>query len=130
MKTINGDIKVFSSGEELSALRYTKLQKYLAIECSAGGLVPVLERVRAFMKQGDSASAELELNNALFSLNSILNDVPILSRSFAICVAEIGGKVCSDISEDGLDSIISQLSLSYGDMKKEVDSLKKKLSQR
>lgn len=106
MIDIGNGIKLYSSGEEISSARYTKFQKYLAMESS---IVERLERIKAFLLVGDTDGAKTEIENGLFSLNQQVNGVNGITYAFAIMVAEIGGKAQLDISDAGLAVVVERL---------------------
>lgn len=148
MKTLltptGAEIKIFTSAKEIPIERFSELQKYLAKESNEGssmeGLSHKLERIKAFIFEGDSDSATKETNNALFCLNNVLNGVNYYSMAFACLVSEIGYKVplqpfqlrvktFDSIDVDSLKEVINLLikhKASYGMIKEEVIEVKKK----
>ena len=135
IKCKNGTIvKIYSSAKEISAQRYSDLQKYLLLESSTGSTADSiklrLDRIKAFIEESQLPNALLEIEMAQISLNNAINNVSYYNMAFAVLVAEIGGKAAFDISEDGLQSTIHQLmalDIEHGVIVDEVDLSKKKL---
>lgn len=132
LKTRSGvEIKIYSSAKELTIARYSEFQKYLAMESSVESLEVKLRRAKAFIEEGQLDNTVKELDNAILSVKTILSGVSYLTYSFAILVAEIGLKVYSDITVEGLNAVISILKgfdLSMGVIEEEVGYVKKKLT--
>ena len=135
IKCKNGTIvKIYSSAKEISAQRYSDLQKYLLLESSTGSTADSiklrLDRIKAFIEESQLPNALLEIEMAQISLNNAINNVSYYNMAFAVLVAEICGKAAFDISEDGLQSTIQQLmalDIEHGVIVDEVDLSKKKL---
>ena len=134
IKCKNGTIvKIYSSAKEISAQRYSDLQKYLLLESSTGSTADSiklrLDRIKAFIEESQLPNALLEIEMAQISLNNAINNVSYYNMAFAVLVAEIGGKTVLDTTEDGLQNTLRQLielEVTIGDIEEVVDEVKKK----
>ena len=134
IKCKNGTIvKIYSSAKEISAQRYSDLQKYLLLDSSTGSTADSiklrLDRIKAFIEESQLPNALLEIEMAQISLNNAINNVSYYNMAFAVLVAEIGGKTVLDTTEDGLQNTLRQLielEVTIGDIEEVVDEVKKK----
>lgn len=113
-QTIGGHkVEIYDGIDSLPIVRFHKFQKLLLIEAGIGGDIAAfdqrIEKTRRFLMAGktDKAQAELEnLRQCVYMIQSELNPKHL---AFAVMVAKIDGRECSDISDDGLRRVLSML---------------------
>lgn len=128
------NVEFYSSEDELSILRYTKLQKYLALEAGVGSDIKAIstrcDRIDAFIEENKLNDAKEEVNNLKLACLSVVNGVGYYTLAFACLVATVGGQVADDLTESGLLTTVEKLhklSLTQSEIKEIVDDVKKKI---
>ena len=138
-KIINGNvIEYFDSIESLTIDRFSEYNRYLMLDSGIGSGAEDVGRkigsVQAYLNHKDIENASKELQNLFHSIVFTINNINPKSYAFAVLVSKINGKeVGQDISKEGLDLIIKELSykgLNFRKMSAWIDEVKKNWSQK
>ena len=124
--------KIYDSIEDLPIVRFHHYNHMVLVDAGIGSEISDfdnhIERVVRYIKNKDNDNAAKELDNLRQNVYQIMSKQSIKDLSFAVLVAEIDGKPCNDMSQDGLQKVVELLS---GATKKELtdisQSVKKKI---
>lgn len=124
--------KIYDSIEDLPIVRFHHYNHMVLVDAGIGSEMSDfdnhIERVVRYIKNKDNDNAAKELDNLRQNVYQIMSKQSIKDLSFAVLVAEIDGKPCNDMSQDGLQKVVELLS---GATKKELtdisQSVKKKI---
>lgn len=126
-------VKVYDSIDDLPMVRFHKYNKMLLIDAGIGSDMQSfdahVEKVARFMQNGDNENAIKELENLRQNVYVIQTEQSPRNLSFAALVAEIDGKACDDLSDEGLDRVRELLNdapkkdvtEAYASVKKKID---------
>lgn len=126
-------VKVYDSIDDLPMVRFHKYNKMLLIDAGIGSDMQSfdahVEKVARFMQNGDNENAIKELENLRQNVYVIQTEQSPKNLSFAALVAEIDGKDCDDLSDEGLDRVRELLNDApkkdvtevYASVKKKID---------
>lgn len=126
-------VKVYDSIDDLPMVRFHKYNKMLLIDAGIGSDMQSfdahVEKVARFMQNGDNENAIKELENLRQNVYVIQTEQSPKNLSFAALVAEIDGKACDDLSDEGLDRVRELLNDApkkdvtevYASVKKKID---------
>lgn len=121
-------IKLYDNIEQLPVTRFVLINKYWMLHDSIGSSIEDFDSVhfsRFALIAGDKEKTMKELHNFRILIYNVMNELNVQHLSFACLVHSINGKEITDLSEDSLKNVLSELSLAG--LTQEV--LKKKLSQ-
>ena len=135
MKTVNIGkhvVELYDSIEELPVIRYHKYQKYLLVDSGIGATIEDfdkhIEKVRRYCMIGDTSNAQKELENMRQNVYMIQAGLSPQHLAFACMITKLDGRECTDITDDGLNAIVQELSdAPTGEMTDHLDSVKKKI---
>lgn len=127
-------VKVYDSIEELPMVRFHKYNKMLLIDAGIGSDMATfdahIEKVARFMQNGDNENAIKELENLRQNVYVIQTEQSPRNLSFAALVAEIDGKPCDDLSDEGLENVRQLLNdVSKKDITALHQAVKKKIDE-
>ena len=125
-------VKLYDSIDDLPIVRFHRYNRMLLVDAGIGSDISDfdshLERVVAYIRKGDNQNAAKELDNLRQNVYMIISGQSVRDLSFACLVAEVDGKVCDDLSPEGLQKVLELLG---GATKKELSevfhSAKKKI---
>ena len=125
-------VVIYDSIDELPMVRFHKYSKMLLVDAGVGSDIndfdAHLERATRYLKKGDTDNGIKELENLRQCVYLILQEQSVKDLSFACLVAEIDGKACDDLSEEGLAAVVRQLgSVPRKDFTNTLDEVKKKI---
>lgn len=130
---LNGhDVKLYDSIDELPMVRFHKYNKMLLVDAGVGSDIADfdahIERAARYIRKGDNENAAKEMENLRQNVYMIMQGQSVRDLSFACLVADIDGKPCDDMSEQGLAEVLKLLG---GTPRKEIttsaDEVKKKI---
>lgn len=132
VKIGNHEVEYYNAIDEMPIARFHKYQKYLLIDSGIGGDIPAfdarMEKVRQYLKEGQTDNAIKELGNLRQSVYLILSGINPKHRSFASLVTKIDGKVYDTMTDDVIEEIVQTLSdVSINDVAVHFESAKKKI---
>lgn len=109
----SAEVKLYATLYEITSLRWKELQKWRLMDSGIGGDQEAItmheERIAMFEQAGETTYAnqeKLHLHNCRFLIEK---GIKPRNRAFACLVDSIGNKTCNDLSGDGLDGVLSQL---------------------
>lgn len=106
-------IEMYESIEDLPILRFHKYNKMLLIDSGIGSDIADveshIEKVAAFIRTGAGEKAIDELSNMRKALYFIHMNLSPKHLAFAALITKIDGKECNDLSDDGLQRVVSML---------------------
>ena len=102
-------VRLYDSIDDLPMERFHRYNKMLLIDAGLGSDISAMdahvEKVVRFMRGGDIDSAAKELENLRQTVYLVQTEQSPRNLSFACLVAEVDGKDCNDLSEDGLEKV-------------------------
>jgi hypothetical protein len=126
-------VKVYDSIDDLPMARFHKYNKMLLIDAGIGSDIASfdahIEKVVRYLRNGDTEDAGKELENLRQNVFVIQTEQSPRNLSFAALVAEIDGKPCDDLSDEGLEAVRMKLTdaprkdvtAAYAAVKKKID---------
>lgn len=128
-------ITFYASAKECPIDRYIEFQKYLIIESGIGSSISDVSlrysKIKAFIEEGKLQDALIENENAFKCVNSALNGVSYMSIAFACLVATMGGEICEDLTEEGLQLVAEKIKtcgLTQQNLEDSIEDVKKKIN--
>ena len=123
---------IYDSIDELPMVRFHKYSKMLLVDAGVGSDIndfdAHIERAVRYIRNGDNENGSKELENLRQCVYLILSEQSIKDLSFACLVAEMDGKPCDDLSEEGLAEVVRRLgAVPRKDFTKQLDEEKKKI---
>lgn len=127
-------VVLYDSIEELPITRFHKYNKMLLVDSGVGSDLDAfnghIERVIRYINKNDLKNAAAELENLRQNVYFIQSNVSPHNLAFAVLVQSIDGRACDDLTDDGLQKTLAEIS---GEKQKEVtehfDSVKKKIDE-
>lgn len=132
---LNGHkVAIYDSIDELPMVRFHKYSKMLLVDAGVGSDIndfdAHIERAVRYFRGGDNDNGAKELENLRQCVYLILQEQSVKDLSFACLVAEIDGKPCDDLTEDGLTKVVKMLGgTPRKEMVDELASAKKKIDE-
>lgn len=128
------NVAVYDSIEELPIKRFQKYNKMMLIDAGVGSdmrdIVAHVQRATIYATNGDTKNTIQELNNLLQAIELVNNELSPRYMAFVCLVAEIDGKPCNDISDDGLIATLKALgSATTSQMTASIEAVKKKIDE-
>lgn len=125
------NVLLYNSIEELPITRYHKYNKMLLVDAGLGSDLNAvdghIERAVRFIKTEQRKEAATELENLRQTIYLIVQGMNPQHLAFAVLVAEIDGKACDDISDEGLQRTLQQIGdVAMRDVTAEMEAVKKK----
>lgn len=125
-------IMLYNSIDELPMVRFHKFNKCLLVDAGIGSDLAAfdnhIERAVRFIKSDKRTEASTELENLRNSVMMILQELSPSDMAFACMVAAIDGKPMDDLSDEGLQKVLSILGdITKKDMTASSDAVKKKI---
>lgn len=134
MKTlfVRGNVlKVYDSIDELPIINFQKYNKYLLIDAGLGSDVDDIDRHivnLAKLMTSDLKKAQQELLNMRQAIVMINSEVSPRYLAFAALIYSINGQKITDLSDEGLKSILTRLqTVKHSWLLEQLAKLKKKL---
>lgn len=125
-------VKIYDSIEEMPVVRFKKYNKLLLIDAGIGADLSDFdmhtERILRYIKDGKKDLAKAELVNMRQNLYFIQTQLQPKYLSFCCLIAEMDGKECKDISDEGLKALSEDLEMTEGQLTEEMASVKKKIA--
>jgi len=130
----NHEIEVYDSIDELPITRFHAFNRYLLIDAGVGSdlndfdshIVALLR----FLEKSDLESAKKEIMNMRQNIAFVFDQQSPRLNAFVPLIRSIDGKLVSDLSEQGVQSVLQLLSennVSAGTVARWVEDAKKKL---
>ena len=125
-------VRLYDSIDDLPMERFHRYNKMLLIDAGLGSDITAMdahvEKVVRFMRGGDIDSAAKELENLRQTVYLVQTEQSPRNLSFACLVAEVDGKDCNDLSEDGLEKVRLLLNdAPRGEVAETMSAAKKKI---
>lgn len=125
-------VRLYDSIDDLPMERFHRYNKMLLIDAGLGSDISAMdahvEKVVRFMRGGDVDSATKELENLRQTFYLVQTEQSPRNLSFACLVAEVDGKDCNDLSEDGLEKVRLLLNdAPRGEVAETMSAAKKKI---
>lgn len=125
-------VRLYDSIDDLPMERFHRYNKMLLIDAGLGSDISAMdahvEKVMRFMRGGDIDSAAKELENLRQTVYLVQTEQSPRNLSFACLVAEVDGKDCNDLSEDGLEKVRLLLNdAPRGEVAETMSAAKKKI---
>lgn len=127
-------ITIYSEAKEMPIARYSELQKHSIISSGIGSSAEEVDaryaKTAAFITEDKKVEALKELENARFAILSTLQGVNYATYCFACFVKTINDKYYNDLSEDGLDLVLTALKatgITQQEVEDAVEEVKKKI---
>lgn len=132
MKIGSHTVKAYDSIEDLPVVRFHKFQKLMLVDAGIGADIAAFDRradrARRYLVEGKTKEAAQEFANMRQCVFLIQSEVMPRHRAFAVLVAEIDGKECSDLSDEALDAITQELGdASEKELTAGLEAVKKKI---
>lgn len=130
---LNGHrVEIFSSIEELPMIRFHKYNKCLLIDAGVGSDLSSfdahIERVVRFIRNDSREEAAKEMENMRQSIYLIMQGLNPQHMAFACLVCTIDGKRYDDLSDEGLQKVLTLLGgTSAKEVKDQTEEVKKKI---
>lgn len=123
---------MYDAIEELPIVRFHKYQKMLLIDAGVGsdiaGFDQRIEKTRRYLMDGKLEKAQRELENLRQTVFLIQSGLSPKHRAFAVLVTKIDGRECTDISDDALTRLLSELNdAPENELTAQLDAVKKKI---
>lgn len=116
MKTVvinNKVLKLYDSIDEMPIVNFQKYNKYLLIDSGIGSDADDIDKhivkIAKFIKASDTKKALQELQNMRQNIYMINNSVSPKYLAFAALIYSINGREVTDLSDENLKSILSDL---------------------
>ena len=127
-------VELYDSIEELPIVRFHKYSKMSLVDAGIGSDITDFDRhiakAMALAKGKTPADAAVELENLRQSVYFIQNNLSPKYLSFAALVKSIDGRPCEDLSDEGLQKVVDELSQApHGKMTALLDAVKKKIEE-
>ena len=107
-------VSLYTSIDELPMERFHRYNKMLLIDAGIGSDITSfdahIEKVVRYIQKGDRENAAKEMENLRQNVYVIQTEQSPANLSFAVLVREIDGKVCVDLSDEGLERVRAMLS--------------------
>lgn len=125
---------VYDSIHDLPITRFHLFNKYAMIDAGIGSNIDDVDRqvnnLREMNRRGDTNNLDMALMNFQQELRFIMQKVNPSTMTFAVMVKSIDGKEMNDLSDLGIENVITMLGkegISYGMIKGIIEFVKKKL---
>lgn len=116
MKTITVGTKVirlYDSIDEMPIINFQKYNKYLLIDSGIGSDVDDIDthivKVAKLIKSGNSKKAMQELQNMRQNMHMVNSEISPKYLAFASLIQSIDGKEVTDLSDEGLKSLLKEI---------------------
>lgn len=131
IKLAGKKVEIYDAIEDLPILRFHKYNKMLLIDAGIGSDLSDfdkhIEKIIGFLNGKTPEMAVTELENMRQNLYFMQSHISPRCLAFATLVKSIDGKVCNDLSDEGLQKIIQELSdVSNKEMTAQLEAVKKK----
>lgn len=136
LKTIkikDTEIKLYADIRELPMLRYIEFQKNLLIDSGIGSNMEDVGKhfnsLFQYLNHEKIQDAIRESQNLYRNVYAILNGHNTKVTTLCCLVYSIGGEVCKDITDDGLDAtaeLLLKTNITWGDIDTQLEEVKKK----
>jgi hypothetical protein len=134
IKLAGKKVEIYDAIEDLPILRFHKYNKMLLIDAGIGSDLSDfdkhIEKIIGFLNGKTPEMAVTELENMRQNLYFMQSHISPRCLAFATLVKSIDGKVCNDLSDEGLQKIIQELSdVSNKEMTAQLEAVKKKIDE-
>ena len=126
-------VKVYDSIDDLPMARFHKYNKMMLVDAGIGSDMQAfdahIEKVVRYIRNNDAENASKELENMRQNVYVMQSELSPRNLSFAALVAEVDGKACDDISDEGLERVrqllndapVGETATVYAEAKKKID---------
>lgn len=133
VKIAGHEVLLYNSIEELPIVRYHKYNKMLLVDAGLGSDLNAvdghIERAVRFIKTDQRKEAATELENLRQTIYLIVHGMNPSHLALAVLIAEIDGKACDDISDEGLQRTLKLIGdARVKDVTAEMEAVKKKIA--
>ena len=133
--TLNGhSVQVYASIEELPIVRFHKYNKCLLIDAGVGSDLNAfdthIERVVRYIRNDKREEAAKEIENMRQNIYLIMQGISPQHMAFACLVAKIDGEAYDDLSDEGLQKVVTLLGgTPKQDITAQTEAVKKKIDE-
>lgn len=125
-------LRIYDSVDELPIVNFQKYNKYLLIDAGIGSDVDDIDqhinKIVQFMNAGEKGKAAQELQNMRQNLYMIGAEISPKNLAFAALIHSVDGKEVTDLSDDGLKSLLAELGkVKQSALSRLLDEVKKKV---
>ena len=127
-------VEMYDAIDELPIVRFHKYQKLLLIDAGVGSDIVAFdqrtEKMRRYIMDGKTELAQKELENLRQAVFMIQNEISPKHRSFAVLVAKMDGRECSDLTDDALLRLTNELNdVPEKELTAQLEAVKKKIDE-
>ena len=124
-------VEIYDAIDELPIVRFHKYQKLLLIDAGVGSDIVAFdqrtEKMRRYIMDGKTELAQKELENLRQAVFMIQNEISPKHRAFAVLVAKMDGRECSDLNDDALLRLTNELNdVPEKELTAQLEAVKKK----
>jgi hypothetical protein len=106
-------VRLYDSIDEMPIVNFQKYNKYLLIDSGIGSSVDDVDshiiKIAKYIKSNDSKNALVELQNMRNNLHMINSELSPKHLAFSALIHSIDGDVLTDMSDENLKSVLSDL---------------------
>jgi hypothetical protein len=136
--TVNGrTVEYFEAIDDLPIVRHHRFNEFISLSSGIGSTMSDVDNhimgIVQMVQKGDKEMAVNKLLNMRQGIQFAIENVDPKSMAFASLVWKIDGKVCDDLTDNGLKKVInllSEIKVTYGMVKAIVEYVKKKLKRK
>ena len=127
-------VEMYDAIDELPIVRFHKYQKLLLIDAGVGSDIVAFdqrtEKMRRYIMDGKTELAQKELENLRQAVFMIQNEISPKHRAFAVLVAKMDGRECSDLTDDALLRLTNELNdVPEKELTAQLEAVKKKIDE-
>lgn len=127
-------VTIYETIDELPIVRFHKYQKLLLIDAGVGSDIVAFdqrtEKMRRYIMDGKTELAQKELENLRQAVFMIQNEISPKHRAFAVLVAKMDGRECSDLTDDALLRLTNELNdVPEKELTAQLEAVKKKIDE-
>ena len=127
-------VEIYDAIDELPIVRFHKYQKLLLIDAGVGSDIVAFdqrtEKMRRYIMDGKTELAQKELENLRQAVFMIQNEISPKHRAFAVLVAKMDGRECSDLNDDALLRLTNELNdVPEKELTAQLEAVKKKIDE-
>lgn len=127
------DVELYDAIDELPVIRFHKYNKMLLIDSGIGSDLQDfdnhIEKATRYMNKNPEL-AIIELDNMRQNVYFIQMGISPRHLAFAVLVKSINGKLCDDLSDDGLKSLLERFKdIPNGELTAQIEAVKKKIDE-
>ena len=127
-------VTLYESVEQLPGRRYNTFNRWSLLSAGIGSTIADIDRHNSrldmFLQAGRTDQALQERMQLQNAYHLAIKEINPRHLSFACLVADIDGKECNDLSQEGLQKVcdvLSDFNLANGELERILSDIKKKL---